>query len=90
MNRLVVLSVFAFFTHAVTPPFAARWSDTEPRFGSEIKNRASVAPLPFRHCHGFSFRWIIECTSRTARCLPKAVKRAANGRVTDSGFKKKL
>jgi hypothetical protein len=43
---LVELFVFAFFTPAVTPPFAAHWSDTEPRFGSEIKNRASVAPSP--------------------------------------------
>jgi hypothetical protein len=41
------LFVFAFFTHAITPPFAARWSDTEPTFGSEIKIRASVSPLPF-------------------------------------------
>lgn len=27
--------------------------------GSEIKNRASVAYFPFRHCHGFSFRWVL-------------------------------
>jgi hypothetical protein len=54
----VWLFVFAFFTPAITPPFAAHWSDTEPTFGSEIKNRASVSPLPFRHCHGFSFRWV--------------------------------
>jgi hypothetical protein len=53
------LFVFAFFTPAGTPPFAAHWSDTEPGFRSEIKNRASVSPLPFRHCHGFSFRWIL-------------------------------
>ena len=44
---LARLFVFAFFTHALTPPFAARWSDTEPTFGSEIKIRASVSPLPF-------------------------------------------
>jgi hypothetical protein len=55
----VWLFVFAFFTPAITPPFAAHWSDTEPGFGSEIKNRASVTPLPFCHCHGFSFRWVL-------------------------------
>jgi hypothetical protein len=46
------LCFFAFFTHAITPPFAARQSDTEPGFSSEIKNRASVPLSPFRHCHG--------------------------------------
>jgi hypothetical protein len=35
--------VFAFFTPAITPPFAAHWFDTEPTVGSEIKNRASVS-----------------------------------------------
>jgi hypothetical protein len=54
--KLVGLFVFAFFTHATTPPFAAHWSDTEPIFSSEIKNRASVSLLPLRLCHGFSFR----------------------------------
>jgi hypothetical protein len=43
---LVRLFVFAFFTPAITPPFAARWSDIEPGFRSEIKNRASVATSP--------------------------------------------
>ena len=37
------LFVFAFFTPAITPPFAAHWSDNEPTDGSEIKNRASVS-----------------------------------------------
>jgi hypothetical protein len=33
----VGLWVFAFFSRpqSITPPFAAHWSDTEPRFGSE-------------------------------------------------------
>jgi len=33
----VGLWVFAFFSppQSITPPFAAHWSDTEPRFGSE-------------------------------------------------------
>jgi len=39
------LFVFAFFTHTATPLFAAHWSDTEPRFRSEIKNRASGFPF---------------------------------------------
>ena len=89
LGTLVRLFVFAFFTPAVTPPFAAHWSDTGPRFGSEIKNRASASPLPFRHCHGFSFRWVLNAL-RARLAVSPSVKRAANGRVTDSGFKKKL
>jgi hypothetical protein len=81
---------FAFFTPAITPPFAAHWSDTEPKFRSEIENRASVSPLPFRHCHAFRFRWFVELHFAHGSLSPQAVKRAANGRVTDSGFKKKL
>jgi hypothetical protein len=42
-GQKVRLFVFAFFTPAITPPFAAHWSDTEPIVGSEIKNRASVS-----------------------------------------------
>jgi len=48
--------VFAFFTPAITPSFAAHWSATEPGFRSEIKNRASVSLLNFRRRHAFSFR----------------------------------
>ena len=55
-EHTVRLFVFADFTPAITPPFAAHWSDTESRIRSEIKNRASVCSLPFRHCHCFSFR----------------------------------
>ena len=47
MGLDVCVIFFAFFTHAITPPFAAHWSDTGPRFGSEIKNRASVSTFPF-------------------------------------------
>ena len=57
-------------------------------FKSEIKNRASVSLLPFPHCHGFSFRWDLNALPRTASLSPNQVKRAANGRVTDSGSKK--
>jgi hypothetical protein len=84
------LFVCACFTPAITPPFAAHWSDTEPKSGSEIKNRASVSLFPFHHCHGFSFRWVVECAFAHSSLSPQAVKRAANGRVTDSGVKKKL
>jgi hypothetical protein len=53
----VCVIFFAFFTHAITPPFAAHWSDTQPIVRSEIANRASVVPsYPPRHCHGFRFR----------------------------------
>jgi hypothetical protein len=45
----VRLFVFALFTPAITPSFAARWSDTAPKFGSEIKNRASISPFCGRH-----------------------------------------
>jgi hypothetical protein len=36
MGRKGSLFVFAFFTPAITLPFAAHWSDTEPTVGSEI------------------------------------------------------
>ena len=55
-GMLVRLFVFAFFYARHHAPFAAHWSDTEPGFRSEIKNRASVSLLNFRHCHAFSFR----------------------------------
>ena len=57
-GECVVVSLRLFYARR-HPVRSARWSDTEPRFGSEIKNRASVSSLPFRHCHGFSFRWVI-------------------------------
>jgi hypothetical protein len=34
-----------FYARHHPPPFAARWSDTEPKFRSEIKSRASVFPV---------------------------------------------
>jgi hypothetical protein len=84
------LFLFAIFTPAITPPSAAHSSDTAPRFSSEIKNRASVSLLPFHHCHGFGFRWVLQCAFARGSLSPQTVKRAANGRVTDSGVKKKL
>jgi hypothetical protein len=54
-GQKVSVFVFAFFTPAITPPFAAHWSDTEPTIGSEIKNRArddfpNVPPLMGLEC----------------------------------------
>jgi hypothetical protein len=54
----------------------------------EIKNHASVSLLNFRRCHGFSFRQFFECALARGLLSPQSVKRAANGRVTDSDFKK--
>jgi len=39
-------------------------------FRSEIKSRASVSLLPFRHCHGFCFRWVFNALRARLRCLP--------------------
>jgi hypothetical protein len=62
------LFVFAFFTPAVTPPFAARWSDTEPIVGSEIYNRASVSY--FSSVTLLAFADFLHALPRAARCLP--------------------
>ena len=43
----MVRLLFSNFTPAVIPPFAAHYSDTQPRDGSESQNRASVALSPF-------------------------------------------
>jgi hypothetical protein len=83
------LFVFAFFTPAITPPFAAHWSDTEPIFGSEIKNRASVSLCPFATVTVLAFAGSSMRLAHGSLSAP-TVKRAAYGRVTDSGFKKKL
>ena len=88
---MLVLSVFAFLTPAVTQPFAAHWSDTQPIVGSEIKNRASVGPAcPPPLLSRFSLSLIPGCAPAHGWLSPPSVKRAANGRVTVSGFKKKL
>jgi hypothetical protein len=52
---VVCLRLFYASRH---PSYAAYWSDTKPIVGSETKNHASSATLPFHHCHGFRFRWI--------------------------------
>jgi hypothetical protein len=62
--------VFAFFTPAITQPFAARSSDTAPTMEAGSENRASVAPPPSRRCHAFRFRRELSALTRAARCLP--------------------
>ena len=80
---------FAFFMHAATPPFAARLSDTEPTLGARSKTAPASPFCPFATVTVFCFRWVVKCTSRAASLSPNVAKRAAYGRVTDSGFKKK-
>ena len=46
------------FTPALTSPFAAHWSDTEPTLEARSKTAPASPLLPLRHCHGFSFRWM--------------------------------
>jgi hypothetical protein len=40
-------------------PFAAHWSDTEPGMEARSKTAPASPLLPLRHCHGFSFRWVL-------------------------------
>jgi hypothetical protein len=82
------LFVGAFFTPALTPPLAARWSDIGPTLEARSNTAPASALPPLRHCHGFSFRWVVECAPAHGSLSPQFVKRAANGRMTDSGFKK--
>ena len=89
-GRIVRLFVFAFFTPAITPPLAAHRSDTEPTIGSDCENRASVAPFLFSPLSRFPLSLGNEMRFRARLAVSPSVKRAANGRVTDSGFKKKL
>ena len=58
-------------------------------FRSEIKSRASVSLLPFRHCHGFCFRLVWNALGARLRCLPSgeaSSKRQGDGQR----FQKKL
>jgi hypothetical protein len=84
------LSVFAFFTPADHPTVCCSLVRQPAGICGEIKNRASGFPLSlpatvtvfaFTKC---CMRW------RARLAVFPSVKRAANGRVTDSGFKKKL
>jgi len=90
-NGCLVAFIRLFLTSSITPPSAAHWSDTEPIFRSEIENRASVAH--FSHFATVTVSAFAESANALlAHRLDVSpfVKRAAYGRVTDSGFKKKL
>ena len=86
---LIQVVFFAFFTHAITPPFAARLSDTEPKLGARSKTAPASPFCLFPTVTVFAFA---EFSMHFAHgfAVSHEVKRAANGRVTDSGFKKKL
>jgi len=58
--------------------------------GSESENRASVSLFPFPPLSRFPLSLGFECAPAHGSLSPRSVKRAAYGRVTDSGFKKKL
>ncbi len=45
-------------------------------------------PPSFRHCHGFSFRWILYALPRTARCLPN-YEASSKRQVDGQRFQKK-
>jgi hypothetical protein len=81
------LFVFAYFTPAITPPLAAHWSDTEPKFRSEIKNRASVSLLTSATVTVLAFAEF-QMHFAHGSLSPQSVKRAANGRMTTAVSKK--
>ena len=71
-RRQVSLWLFVFaFLRTPSPRPSARWSDTGPRFGSEIKNRASVSLCPFATVTVLAFAGLLNALPRAARCLPK-------------------
>jgi hypothetical protein len=70
-GREVSFSFFIQFSPAVTPPSAARPSDTGTRLGAGSENRASVAPFPLSPLSRFSASALaLNALSRTSRCLP--------------------
>src|ERR1035441_4335067 len=79
---------FAFFTPAITLPFAARLSDTEPTLGARSKTAPASPFRPFATVTGLAFAGVSMHFAHGI-AVSHQVKRAANGRVTDSGFKKK-
>ncbi len=56
---------------------------------SESQKRASVAPFPFPPLSRYRLSLDLQVRWRARLAVSRPVKRAANGRVTDSGFKKK-
>ena len=74
------------------PPSPYRLLLTGPTPSRQLGARSKTAPAspfcPFRHCHGFSFRWILNALLRAARCLP--VSEASSKRQGDGQrFQKK-
>ena len=84
------LFVFAFFTPALTGRLLVTGPTPGRESGARSKTAPAAPPLPFRRCHGFCFRWVFMALRAAGPLSPQLVKRAANSRVTDSGFKKKL
>ena len=81
-GREVRFSFFIQFSPAITPPFAARPSDTAPTVGAGAKIAPASPPHP-RHCHAFRFRQAFNALPRTARCLPiRRSERQTAGRRT--------
>jgi hypothetical protein len=87
---MVRLPFFAFFTHALTNRLLLTGPTTIRDWQRHQKPRQR-RPLPLPPLSRFvAFAGASTALSHAAGCLPKEVKRAANGRMTDSGFKKKL
>ena len=82
------MCVFAFFHARHHPTVCCSLVRHQAEIGGEIKNRASGSLLPFRRCHGFSFRRVFDALSRAACCLP--VSEASSKRQGDGQrFQKK-
>jgi hypothetical protein len=88
MGAMMVVCL-RFFTPAITPPFAAHSSDTEPTLGARSKTAPASPFCPFATVTVLAFA-DSRMRFRARLAVSRQVQRAANGRVTDSGFKKKL
>ena len=56
-----------FFTPAITPPFAARWSDTKPRLGARSKTAPAAPSCPSAAVTVLAFaRSLMRCRARLA------------------------
>src|ERR1017187_1784328 len=70
LGQKVRMFVFAFFTHAITNRLLLTGPTPSRELGARSKTAPASPPFPFRHCHGFSFRWLLNALPRAARCLP--------------------
>jgi hypothetical protein len=79
-----------FLTPSITP--TVRCSLVRHRAVSRKRDRKPRQRLPFSPLLAaftvFAFAELLNALSRTGSLSPQSVKRAAYGRVTDSGFKK--